>query len=256
MIAARAHTHVEVVYRNNQLLLLYYDYDYGEYDPAKITLDVGLSAAAPIPNIQAFTNLLGEAGSTTWILPQIQSGDLLWLGVGNESLSSTDFVGNQTLSLLSVEGPGHFALFFNDAFGSPIAVMNSRDGVDDNDVLSLPLRSHLHCNWAFSAPGDYRVRLMVSGTLRSGNVPISSAPAEYHFEVEAPAQPVLKLSHLSSSEACFDFAAHPGLNYRIEAATNLVDWAAVTNLYPTDSTTLFSLPCSNEPCRFYRARMR
>ena len=119
--AALAHTHVEIVYREGEMRLLYYDYDYGEYDPAEIVLDVGVVVAAcPVPDLPAFTNLLGEAGTTTWILPQIQNGGLLWLGVGNESLTSTDFVGNQYLTLLDLEGPGHFALFFNDSFGLPV----------------------------------------------------------------------------------------------------------------------------------------
>jgi surface-anchored protein len=255
-IDARAHTHVEIVYRNGQLVLLYYDYDYGEYDPTNIVLDVGLDAAAPVPNIATFTNLLGEAGSTTWILPQIENGNLLWLGVGNESLTSTDFTGNQYLTLLSVSGPGHFALFVNDSFGMPVVAMNSRDGVDANDTLTVPLRSHIHCNWAFSAPGDYRVRLMVSGTLRTGNVAISSAPTEYTFTVEAPEPPNLGLSVDSSHAIQLNMKAHPGLNYLIESTTNFITWTPLTNLCPASADTFHTLPSPIEPCRFYRARLR
>ena len=255
-IGATAHTHVEVVYRDGQLRLLYYDYDYGEYDPADVRLDVGMAAASAIPNSAAFTNLLGEAGATTWILPQIQSGDLLWLGIGNESLTSADFAGSQHLTLLAVEGPGHFALFLSDAFGQPIAAMNSRDGVNTNDTLALPLRTHLHCNWAFSAPGNYRVRLMVSGTLRSGSIPIASEPTDYFFVVEAPPQPVLGLSVTPESTPCLALEARAGLNYEVEHSSTLRDWSVVTNVHATSTRTLHLLPQVNQSPVYFRARLR
>lgn len=251
-----AHTHVEIVYRDGQLRLLYYDYDYGEYDPKNMILDVGARAASPIPNTAAFTNLLGEAGATTWILPQIQSGDLLWLGVGNESLTATDFVGNQYLTLLAVEGPGHFALFFNDSFGQPIPALNSRDGVNANDTLALPLRSHLHCNWAFSAPGNYRVRLSVSGTLRSGNIPITSEPTDYFFAVEAPPQPVLGLSRSPTNTLELSLQGYAGLNYQIESTSTLTNWTVFTNVHAATSHTVHTLPQPTTSPRLFRARLR
>jgi surface-anchored protein len=257
-VAVSAHTHVEVVYREGELRLLYYDYNYGEYDPADIILDVGVAAASPIPNIAAFTNLLGEASATTWILPQIENADLLWLGVGNASLTATDFIGNQYLTLLEVEGPGHFVLYLNDSFGYPMlpVPLNSRDGVTTNDTLTLPLHSHLHCNWAFSAPGRYRVRLKVTGTLRSGNTPIASAPTDYFFAVEAPAQPVLGLSASATDTLELKMEAHPGLNYLIETSTVFSRWTVLTNLCQTVSLSTNVLPQASDPCRFYRARLR
>lgn len=258
VITATAHTHVEVVYRGGELRLLYYDYDYGEFDPADITLDVGVSATSPIPNIASFTNLLGEAGATTWVLPQIQNADLLWLGVGNESLTSTDFVGSQYLTLLEVEGPGHFALYLNDSFGYPTlpVPMNTRDGVNTNDTLTLPLHSHLHCNWAFSAPGNYRVRFVVSGTLRTGNTPISSEPTDYFFSVEAPPRPVLGLSASPTNTLSLTLNARPGLNYVVETSTDFSTWTALTNLYQAAGSIANALPRTFDQHRFFRARLR
>lgn len=255
-LTAAAHTHVEVVYRDGQLRLLYYDFDYGEANPTDVWLDVGLPAARPIPNLPAFTNLLGEAGATTWILPQTQNPELLWLGVGNESLSNADFVGNQYLTLLAVEGPGDFALFINDAFGQPIPVMNSRDGVSANDTLTLPSRTHLHCNWAFSAPGNYRVRFVVSGTLRAGNTPIASAPTDYFFTVEAPPKPVLALARTPTNTLQLTMGAHPGLNYTLESTATLTNWTVLTNLHAATSRTTHPFLPGPAPIQFLRARLR
>jgi surface-anchored protein len=41
-------------------------------------------------------------------------------------------------------------------------------------------------NWAFTAPGIYRVGLQAAGTLAAGNQAITSAIVVYHFEVVSP----------------------------------------------------------------------
>ncbi|MBE7504156.1 MAG: hypothetical protein HS113_28490 [Verrucomicrobiales bacterium] len=253
--SALAHTHVEIVYREGQLRLLYYDFDYGEADPADVRLEVGLPAARPIPPLSAYTHLLGEAGATTWILPQAQDPELLWLGIGNESLRATDFAGPLQLTLQAVEGPGHFALFFQDPFGQPIPGMNSRDGLDGDDTLAVPLGSHLHCNWAFSAPGRYRLRFVATGTLRAGNTPIASAPTDWFFDVVAPPPPVLTLTRAPGDTLQLALEAQPGLNYALEHTATFADWTLLTNLHASVALTLHSLPADPEPTRFLRARL-
>jgi hypothetical protein len=90
--------------------------------------------------------------------PQAQNPELLWLGIGHESLRATDVAGPLQLTLRAVKGPGHFALFLHDAFGQPLPQMNSRDGVDGSDTLTVPLGSHLLSPG--SAPFErYRTRL-------------------------------------------------------------------------------------------------
>jgi hypothetical protein len=49
----------------------------------------------------------------------------------------------------------------------------------------------------------------------------------------------------------------PGLNYEIEASTNLVDWTTITNFVSTDSPFYFTDPTAkNFKYRFYRAVMQ
>jgi len=253
---ASAHSHVEVVYRNGRLQLLYYDFDFGEANPADVQLEVALAAARSIPDLPVFTNLLGEAGATTWVLPQEQHPELLWLGIGNSTLSPADFVGDLKLTLLALQGPGHFALFFNDVFGQPIPRMNSRDGINADDALLLPLGSHLHCNWAFSAPGRYRLTFQVSGTLRAGNTPIASAPTDFFFTVEAPPRPVLTLTRTATNTFLLTLQAHPGLNYLVEHSPNLTNWLALTNVTASTLVTTHPLALPPASMQYFRARLR
>ncbi len=253
---ASAHTHVEIVYRDGQLRLLYYDFDYGEANPADVLLEVGPAAARPVPPAGAYTNLLGEAGATTWVLPQGYNPELLWLGIGNESLRATDFVGPVRLTLLAAEGPGHFALFFTDAFGQPVPQMNTRDGVTPLDAMTVPLGSHLHCNWAFSAPGRYRLTFAASGTLRAGNTPITSEPADFFFEVIPPPAPKLALGVHGTDALQLTLQAAPGLNYVVEQSANLGQWLALTNLPAPTPVTTHLLPRPSVPIQFLRARLR
>jgi surface-anchored protein len=253
---AHGHSHVEIVYRENQLQLVYYDFDSGEVTPDRAELHVGLPAARPVPDLPAYTRILGEAGVTTWILPEAQDGDLLWLGIGNGSLRPADFDGVLTLALQSVEGPGHFVVFQNNALGQPVTLMNSRDGIGSEDVMRLPLGSHIHCNWAFSAPGAYRVRLTAAGTLRASGQRVVSSPTDFRFEVAAPPPPVLALSLARKDTLQLTLQVHPGLNYRIESTSTFADWTTLVDLHAASSLVHLSLPLTAPSLRLFRARLR
>lgn len=134
-------------------------------------------------------NFLGSAGSSTWILPNTENPDLLFLGLGAEEIEPGIFVGDSfSLALKGVSGPGNFALFDLDTFGDPTVRWNSADGFTGADVLSVPTGGHSHFNWAFSAPGDYVVTLEASG-LSTLNGATSSGDVNYLFRVEAVPEP-------------------------------------------------------------------
>ncbi len=254
--AVSGHTHIEIVHRDGALRLVHYDFDSGESDPATLRIHVGLPAAHPVPDLPAFTNLLGEAGSTTWVLPQKENGEVLWLGIGSGTLVPAEFVGSLQLKLTALDGPGHFTLFFDDAFGRPVTVMDTRDGVGPADAMTIPLGSHLHCNWAFSAPGLYRLQLLASGTLRSGSVSIVSAPTDFFFEVEAPPPPVLSLERTSGGGLELSLQAHPGLNWVLEAGSALPNWIPFAQVLATAPVTRYPLASSLPSPRFFRTRLR
>jgi len=256
--SAFAHVHLEVVHRDHQLRLVYYDFDTGESHPDEVLLHVGAPAARPVPDLPAYTAVLGEAGTTIWLLPENQNDNLLWLGIGSGGVAASDFDGALSLAIHSIEAPGLFALFKNGPFGQPIVLMNTRDGIGPEDLMPLPPGSHVHCNWAFSAPGRYRITLTASGTLRSTGARIMSPPTTFHFDVIAPPPPRLTLSLDAANSMQLSLHAHPGLNFTIESTEDLLHWIPLTVLQGSTMATSHSLPPPTpaSPARFFRARLR
>ena len=70
-----------------------------------------------------------------------------------------------SLHLVGVRGPGNVSLYATDAFGAPQVFFNSGDGIDEQDVFPVAVGGHAHQNWAFTAPGVYKVDVQASGTL-------------------------------------------------------------------------------------------
>ncbi len=154
-----------------------------EYAPTEATLVVGTAAEQPIPDTVALS-FLGRPGYSTWILPAVENSDLLFLGVAAEEIEKGIFVNDRlTLSLVTVTGRGDVAMYTSDSFGNPVVHFNSADGINANDTIDLVAGSHQHVNWAFNAPGTYRIGLRASGTLVAGNKSVTSEVAYYTVEV-------------------------------------------------------------------------
>ncbi|WP_235001750.1 anchored repeat ABC transporter, substrate-binding protein [Arcanobacterium ihumii] len=81
----------------------------------------------------------------------------IWLGFRVDGQgSSTDQV---RISATSVNGPGHLSAFTTGTFGNPTPWIASYDGIDGDDVVSLPTNAHTHMSWGFSKPGKYDLNL-------------------------------------------------------------------------------------------------
>ena len=160
-----------------------------EYAPNEAILGVNIVGAhSTVPANPQFS-FLGMAGSSVWVLPQVQDPALLFLGFGTEELESGIFVNNEvTLSLQGVRAPGQFSVYDVGMFGSPSIFMNSGDGTTADSIL-LSAGGHRHVNWAFSTPGTYEVDFEAAGTLVDGNVFTASGPITYTFSVAAVPEP-------------------------------------------------------------------
>ncbi len=152
-----------------------------EYEPGEVVFLIGNAAATVSPG-GAYSGFLGSAGTPIWVLPTSEVANLPFIGFGTEELDSADWLGNITLSLASVSGPGNFSLWSVDSFGSPTVFMSSTDGSAAPDTLSLIPGSHAHYNLGFTAPGTYEVSFAASGTHAIDGA-ILSGPATYTFEV-------------------------------------------------------------------------
>jgi len=104
------------------------------------------------------------SGQSVWVLPQSQNVMLPFLGLATEELAAGQW---STLSftlgtVTSPSGTGHFALWQNDVFGTPIIRMSTAD--PGADVVTMNAGSHAHYNWGFTEAGTWTIELTASGT--------------------------------------------------------------------------------------------
>ena len=151
-----------------------------EYAPDEAVVIVGLAGLSAVPAAPAF-GFLGNVGEPVWILPAKENPQLPFLGLAAEEIGGGVFEDDiLELSLSGLSGPGHFALYTVDGFGTPTVLMNTRDGISGADTADIIAGSHGHANWAFSAAGDYELTFTASGT-PTGGTPLG-ATATFSFQ--------------------------------------------------------------------------
>ncbi|MFC8848013.1 MULTISPECIES: choice-of-anchor M domain-containing protein [unclassified Micromonospora] len=183
-VLSKGHTDaVDVRYTDGKLSLKVHDDTVSPSvirDPADVTFQVLPQAETPVPDDPRFA-FLGTAGSRIWLLPMTQDPDLLWPGWNTTTLDEGVFTGDKVrLSLLDVQGPGNVTLFTQDAFGGPIIKFRGDDGLPD--AIDVPVHTHAHANWAFSALGGYTLTFQADATRTDGTT-VSTGPVDYSFVV-------------------------------------------------------------------------
>lgn len=152
--------------------------------PEQVQVRVGDGARTEVPD--GPFGFLGAPGSPVYLLPQVQDPDLIWPGWSTERLTAGQVVGDAVrLRLVGVDGPGELALFTTDQFGSPTVLFDS-DGTADQ--VSVPIRTHAHSNWAFSAAGVHRVTFEVAADVPGAGP--TATRVTYVFLVGNTAAPV------------------------------------------------------------------
>jgi surface-anchored protein len=152
-----------------------------EYAPDEAIFLVGSAGSVTSPG-GAFAGVLGPAGAPAWVIPSSQVAGLPFLGFGSEELTDTDWLGNISLKLTAVNGPGAFSIWSVGSFGAPTVLASSADGLTPNDQLSLIPGSHGHFNLGFTQPGTYEVTFEAAGVHATDGAKLST-PATYRFEV-------------------------------------------------------------------------
>jgi surface-anchored protein len=225
-----------------------------EYEPDGVRLQVGSQALTRVPTHAAFS-FLGEAGAPIWVLPALENHDLLFLGLGTEELAAGIFAKDTvTLTLKSVTGPGDFILYTLDMFGAPVVSMNSRDGIDAGDARTLSAGGHVHVNWVFTAPGQYRIGLQASGVLAATGATNTSEVAEYLFEVQYA--PILSVKRKDAATLTLQWLSREQHEYHLQSTADLVGgpWAAHPGVDPVEGTGQFmalEVPVEKGP-RYFR----
>jgi surface-anchored protein len=157
-----------------------------EYDPGAAIVRVPDAARTQVPASASYS-FLGAAGAPVWLLPQSQDEaanlGVVSLGHSAASIAAGTFTSDISLQLTAlaftpepgVTGAGHFALFTNDALGVPSVLLDSRDGFSAADSTTIAAGGHRHFNWAFSAPGLYKLSYQVSATRTGSAAPVTDS---------------------------------------------------------------------------------
>jgi len=217
-ILSRGHTDaVDVRYENGGLSLKVNDDTVSPSvtrEPSDVILQASPASAVEVPDHPDY-RFLGPAGTTIWLLPQVQDPDLLWPGWNTTRLQRGVFRGDTVrLSLVDVEGPGDVWVFMSDALGLPLHKFRTDDGLPD--ALDVPVHTHAHANWAFGATGTYTLTFQADATLADGTA-LSSGPVDYTFVVgDLGAEPRLELDIHGLADAY-----RPGQQVELVALTNV-----------------------------------
>lgn len=253
----QGHVDLGAAYEEGELELHVHDeHSDTEFPPQEVILRVGPHARGAVPANPAYA-FLGQPGAPVHILPAMENPNLLFLGLAAEEVPLGVFTDNQLrLTLLEAVGPGHFALFTLDALGKPTVLMNTRDGVDTNDVAILNASSHVHANWAFEAPGLYCLTLAVSGTtmINDAFVTLASEPVKVRFEV-MPNEERLRLALQGDGTGLLTlFGTQRGLEYRLQTAEAVTGpWSDLGDpVVGTGGRITRTVPLAG-PARYYRA---
>lgn len=148
-----------------------------EYAANELILVVGTAGRTTTPPV---LSAFAPVGSDIWILPKTENPSLPFLGIGTEELTVSDWLGDITLTLQSVTGPGDFGLYNVGTFGEVIPLMNSRDGITSGDSVTIPAGTHAHFKWTFNAPGTYTIGFEASGNHAVDGL-VSSGTVAYTF---------------------------------------------------------------------------
>lgn len=143
------------------------------HEPEDVVFQLLPGARREVPPGEAF-GVLGETGSSFWLAPETQNPTVLWPGWSTERIPSGTLDGGVEWRLTGKRGPGDFLLFTSDpaAVDRVLVQFDTSDGIDDEDVVPIGPREHVHGNWAFTAEGAYCLTFERSATLASGG-PVS-----------------------------------------------------------------------------------
>lgn len=190
IVLDRHHTDaVSVRYEGDELVLkTRADLDSGAgqvLDPADVLFRVTDDLQDAVPDLAAFT-FLGEPGAPIWKISQTYAPGVLWAGWETESLPRGVFVGDRVrLELQEITGPGDVELYLNDIDG-PRRLLSSTD--PELRTITENVGAHVHANWVFTEPGDYRFTFIGEADLVAGGS-IRSESQTYAFLVGPDAEP-------------------------------------------------------------------
>ena len=205
-------------------------------DPNQTVLRVSDTAVMTAPDSADYPFLADVAGKPVYVVPQTQNPSVVWLGWNTQDPAVTATIDRGlTMRVGPVSGPGRAWLFLQSGtFGKPLLLADS--GAAPGDVW-IDSGTHVHANWAFSAPGTYTATVTFLGTTTAGEAVSASttlrfavgdaASASEALAMAAPAAAPADGASASSSSASSSGAAPAGSSSSASGAASggLPDWA-------------------------------
>ena len=167
-------------------------------DPNQTVLRVSDAAIMTAPNSADYPFLADVAGKPVHVIPQTQNPSVVWLGWNTQDPAVTATIDRGlTMRVGPVSGPGRAWLFLQSGtFGKPLLLADS--GAAPGDVW-IDSGTHVHANWAFSAPGTYTATVTFLGTTTTGEAVNASTTLRFAVGDAASASEALAMAAPAAS---------------------------------------------------------
>ena len=169
-------------------------------DPNQTVLRVGDAAIMTAPDSADYPFLADVAGKPVYVVPQTQNPGVVWLGWNTQDPAVTATIDRGlTMRVGPVSGPGRAWLFLQSGtFGKPLLLADS--GAAPGDVW-IDSGTHVHANWAFSAPGTYTATVTFLGTTTAGEAVSASTTLRFAVGDAASASEALAMAAPAAADA-------------------------------------------------------
>ena len=169
-------------------------------DPNQTVLRVGDAAIMTAPDSADYPFLADVAGKPVYVVPQTQNPGVVWLGWNTQDPAVTATIDRGlTMRVGHVSGPGRAWLFLQSGtFGKPLLLADS--GAAPGDVW-IDSGTHVHANWAFSAPGTYTATVTFLGTTTAGEAVSASTTLRFAVGDAASASEALAMAAPAAADA-------------------------------------------------------
>ena len=169
-------------------------------DPNQTVLRVSDAAIMTAPDSADYPFLADVAGKPVHVIPQTQDPSVVWLGWNTQDPAVTATIDRGlTMRVGPVSGPGRAWLFLQSGtFGKPLLLADS--GAAPGDVW-IDSGTHVHANWAFSAPGTYTATVTFLGTTTTGEAVSASTTLRFAVGDAASASEALAMAAPATSSA-------------------------------------------------------
>ena len=177
-------------------------------DPNQTVLRVSDAAIMTAPDSTDYPFLADVAGKPVYVVPQTQNPSVVWLGWNTQDPAVTATIDRGlTMRVGPVSGPGRAWLFLQSGtFGKPLLLADS--GAAPGDVW-IDSGTHVHANWAFSAPGTYTATVTFLGTTTAGEAVSASTTLRFAVGDAASASEALAMAAPAVADAASAGASAP-----------------------------------------------